>query len=123
MLLYVAVGGLVGSVARYLIAGWIQVRTDSAFPTGTLVVNVLGSLILGFLLRYATGSNVLSAELRTGLTIGFCGAFTTMSTFGYESVTLLGDGEYGPAALYMTTTMLGTVLAVIAGTALANRLL
>ncbi|HTI05921.1 MAG TPA: CrcB family protein, partial [Gemmatimonadales bacterium] len=70
-----------------------------------------------------TGAALISPDLRAGLTIGFCGAFTTMSTFSYESVALLTDGDYSRAALYMSATILGCVLAVVTGTALANKLL
>jgi fluoride exporter len=123
MLLYIATGGLVGTVARYLLQGWVQTRSGTGFPMGTLAVNVAGSLALGFLIRYATGSTVVSPEVRAALTIGFCGAFTTMSTFSYESVALLGDGEYLRAGLYMGGTIVGCVLAVVAGTMMAERLL
>lgn len=124
MLLYVAVGGLLGTLSRYFLQGWIQTRSGAvAFPVGTLAINLAGSFVLGFVIRFATGSTVVSPELRAGLTVGFCGAFTTMSTFSYETVRLLGDGEYWPAALYMAGTTLGCMGAVIAGTALAERLL
>jgi fluoride exporter len=122
MVLYIAIGGLTGTLARYFLQGWIQPRS-SAFPLGTLIINIAGSLVLGFVVRYATGSTVISPELRAGLTIGFCGAFTTMSTFSYESMALLGDGEYVRAGIYMSGTVLGCLVAVIAGTSLANRLL
>lgn len=124
MLIYIALGGTVGTVARYLLQGFVQDRaSESLFPSGTLTVNILGSLLLGFLIRYATGTTLLSPELRAGVTIGFCGAFTTMSTFSYESYTLLADGDYWHAGLYLGGTVLGCVIAVMAGTALANRLL
>lgn len=124
MLIYVALGGTVGTVARYLLQGFVQDRAGgSLFPSGTLTVNILGSLLLGFLIRYATGTTLLSPELRAGVTIGFCGAFTTMSAFSYESYTMLADGEYWHAGLYLGGTIFGSVAAVIAGTALANRLL
>lgn len=122
-ILYIALGGIVGTLSRYGLEGWIQARTASAFPFGTLTVNLAGSLLLGFILRIATGAAVISPDLRAGLTIGFCGAFTTMSTFSYESVALLTDGNYVRAALYMSATILGCVIAVIAGTALASKLL
>ena len=64
-----------------------------------------------------------SAGLGGGLTIGFCGAFTTMSTFSYESIRLLGDGEYWYAGLYMGGTIVGCLAAVITGTAVASKLL
>jgi CrcB protein len=122
-ILYIALGGIAGTLSRYGLEGWIQARTASGFPLGTLTVNLTGSLLLGFILRLATGAILISPDLRAGLTIGFCGAFTTMSTFSYESVTLLNDGDYARAAVYMSLTILGCVLAVILGTALANKVL
>lgn len=123
-LLYVSAGGLAGTIARFLLQGWIQDRTGAGtFPSGTLVINIAGSFILGFVIRYATGSTVIAPDLRAALTIGFCGAFTTMSSFSYESMALLGDGEYVRASFYMGGTILGCLVAVMAGTALANTLL
>ena len=122
-ILYIAFGGIAGTLSRYGLESWIQSRTASGFPLGTLIVNLAGSFVLGFVIRLATGAAVISPDLRAGLTIGFCGAFTTMSTFSYESVALMTDGDYGRAALYMTATILGCVLAVVAGTALASKLL
>jgi CrcB protein len=95
--LLVGVGGLVGSVARYWLSGFVQARTASGFPAGTLTVNVLGSLILGIVVS-ATVDRVSGTEARLLLGVGFCGGFTTMSTFGYESVALLGQGAIGLAA-------------------------
>jgi len=124
MIWYIILGGIVGTLARYYAQGWIQVRAGwGGFPTGTLAINLVGSLVIGFVIRLATGSTVISPDLRAGLTIGFCGAFTTMSTFSYESMALLRDGEYGYAGLYMGGTILGCLAAVMIGTALANRLL
>ena len=122
-ILYIALGGIAGTLSRYGLEGWIQTRTASGFPLGTLVVNISGSFLLGFILRIATGAAVISPDMRAGLTIGFCGAFTTMSTFSYESVTLLNDGDYLRAGLYMTATILGCVAAVMTGAALGNKLL
>jgi CrcB protein len=123
LILYIAVGGVLGTLARYLLQGWIQTRSGGVFPAGTLAINIAGSLVLGFVIRYATGTTVISPELRGALTIGFCGAFTTMSTFSYESMTLLGDGDWLRAGLYMGGTIGGCLAAVMAGTGLANRLL
>src|SRR5213593_3887977 len=122
MIAYITLGGILGTLARYLMQGVIQPRAGT-FPSGTLAINIAGSLLLGFIVRYATGSTVVSPELRGGLTIGFCGAFTTMSTFSYESIKLLGDGEYWYAGLYMGGTIVACLAAVVAGTALANRML
>jgi len=122
MIAYIALGGLLGTVARYVLQGALQTR-GGAFPTGTLAINLAGSFLIGFIMRFATGSTVVTPELRGGLTIGFCGAFTTMSTFSYESIRLLGDGEYWYAGMYMGGTIVGCLAAVITGTALASKLL
>lgn len=124
MIVYITVGGIVGTLARWYMQGWIQQRTGLAtFPVGTLAINLIGSLIIGFVIRLATGSTIITPEMRGGLTIGFCGAFTTMSTFSYETMKLLADGEYWYAGLYMGGTILGCLAAVITGTALASELL
>lgn len=124
MIAYITLGGIAGTLARWFLQGWIQHRSGLAtFPVGTLAINLIGSLIIGFVVRLATGSTIVTPELRGALTIGFCGAFTTMSTFSYESVTLLNDGDYLRAALYMTATILGCVAAVMTGAALGNKLL
>jgi len=122
-ILYIALGGIAGTLSRYGLEGWIQSRTATGFPLGTLTVNISGSLLLGFILRVATGTTLVSPDVRAALTIGFCGAFTTMSTFSYESVALLTDGDYLRAALYMGATILGCVAAVMLGTALGSKLL
>jgi len=119
---YIAVGGILGTLARYLLQGAMQPRSGT-FPAGTLAINIAGSFLLGFIMRFATGSTVVSPDLRGGLTIGFCGAFTTMSTFSYESIRLLGDGEYLYAGVYMGGTVVGCLLATVAGLALAGKLL
>jgi CrcB protein len=108
-IVYIALGGIAGTLSRYGLEGWIQSRTATGFPLGTLTV--------------ATGTALISPDVRAALTIGFCGAFTTMSTFSYESVALLNDGDYVRAALYMSATILGCIAAVILGTALGNKLL
>lgn len=120
-ILYIALGGVAGTLARYGLQGLIPHRAGT-FPAATLVVNLAGSLALGFIVRYATGSPVVSPELRGGLTIGFCGAFTTMSTFSYESMVLLGDGDYSRAGLYLAGTIVGCMAALAIGTVLANKL-
>ena len=122
-ILYIALGGVAGTLSRYGLEGWIQRRAATGFPLGTLTVNLAGSLLLGFILRLATGATVITPDVRAGLTIGFCGAFTTMSTFSYESVALLNDGDYLRAALYMGATIVGCIVAVLLGTALGTKLL
>lgn len=122
LILYLALGGMLGTLARYWLQGLVQ-PAEGTFPVGTLVVNVVGAFALGFLMRYLLGSGVLGPEARGGLTIGFCGAFTTMSTFSYETMTLLSDGEYRRATLYVLGSIGGSIAAVLAGMESAKRLL
>jgi CrcB protein len=96
--LLVAAGGLVGSVARYWLAGWVQYARGSDFPIGTLAVNILGSFILGVVMTVSLERGLISAETRILLGTGFCGGFTTMSTFSYETLALLQHGS--PAAAF-----------------------
>lgn len=123
MLVYLALGGALGTVLRYGLQGWVQERVAGLFPLGTLVVNLTGSFLLGFLLRIGTESALISPELRAGLTVGFCGSLTTMSTFGYESVSLVADGQYVLAGLYGVGSLLGSLAGVYAGMTLAGRIL
>jgi len=122
LILYLAIGGMLGTLARYALGGLIQPSSGN-FPWGTLIVNLLGAFAVGFLMRYLLGTTTVGPELRAALTIGFCGSFTTMSTFSYETVNLLTDGEYWRASFYMAGSIGGTIFAVIAGMAGATRLL
>lgn len=122
LVIYLAVGGMLGTLARYALGGLLQPSSGS-FPWGTLVVNLLGAFALGFLMRYLLGTTVVGPEMRAALTIGFCGSFTTMSTFSYETVTLLTEEEYWRASLYIAGSIGGTVFAVVGGAATASRLL
>src|SRR5438105_9812919 len=94
---YVALGSAVGGVARFALATIVQQRVGPDFPAGTLVVNVSGSLLLGFLLRYSLGTVAISPEVRALLTTGFCGGYTTFSTFSYDTM-LLREAEEDRAA-------------------------
>lgn len=87
--LLVILGAVVGAPLRYLTDQAVQSRHDSVFPWGTLVVNVVGSLVIGLVAGAAVPAWAL-----TLITTGFCGALTTFSTFGYETVRLLEDGSY-----------------------------
>jgi CrcB protein len=119
----VAVGGALGCVSRYYLTAVIQQRAGASFPAGTLVINITGSLLLGFIMRYALQSGVVSAETRTLLTSGFCGGYTTFSTFSYETAMMLEDGEYGRASLYIGASVVLALAGTLLGFAAANRLL
>ena len=123
LLWYVALGSAVGGASRYALSMFIQQRASSTFPIGTLIVNVTGSLVLGFVLRYALGSPSVSAEVRALLTTGFCGGYTTFSTFSYDAMTLIEDGDHRRAALYIGASVLVSLVATFLGIAAAGQLL
>jgi CrcB protein len=119
---YVALGSAAGGVLRYLLGGWIQQRSGSSFPWQTLFINVSGSFLLGLLQRYALESTAVSPEVRTMLTIGFCGGYTTFSTFSFETVRLLEEGDWTRAALYVAASVMLCVAAALLGIAAAREL-
>ena len=114
--------GALGTLTRYAMQGWVQDRTGASFPTGTLAVNLLGCFLLGGLNRLALEHLWFPPEWRTALTIGLLGAFTTFSTFGYETFRLLEEGEWASASLYVSASVVGGLIAVIAGMKLADLL-
>ena len=119
----IAVGAAVGGVSRFYLAAAIQQRLGSTFPWGTLAINITGSLLLGFLLRYAMATPAISLEVRAMLTVGFCGGYTTFSSYSYETMVLLEDGEIGRAAVYALGSVALALLATFAGFVLARELL
>jgi fluoride exporter len=123
MLLYVALGSAIGGVSRYLLGGLVQRMLDTTFPAGTLVVNVTGSFLLGAIIRYALETPSLTPEVRAFLTIGFCGGYTTFSTFSYETMALLKDGEWARAGVYITASVILSLIATFTGFALARQVI
>jgi fluoride exporter len=123
MLLYVALGSALGGVSRYLVGGFIQRMWDTTFPTGTLIVNLTGSLLIGLIIRYAIDTPTFSPEVRTFLTIGFCGGYTTFSTFSYETITLLQAGEWGRAGLYLGASVLLSLVGTLLGMSLGREII
>jgi CrcB protein len=123
MIWYVALGSAVGGAARYVLGGLVQQWTRADFPLGTLVVNATGSLLLGFLMRYALATPAVTPEMRALLTTGFCAGYTTFSTFSYETATLLQDGDYRRVAVYVLASLVLSLAAMLAGFDAARRLL
>ncbi len=119
MIWYIAIGSALGGVLRYLVGGLIQRATPGTFPIGTLVINITGSFLLGLLYRYSADSAAITPEIRAMLTIGLCGGYTTFSTFSYETVRLLEDGEIGRALAYIGLSVgisvAATMLGIMAG--------
>ncbi len=120
-LLVVGLGGAIGAVSRYLVSGWVQRLAGGFFPWGTLAVNVAGSLALGFVLVWLQ-STLSSAELRAFAAIGVLGSFTTFSTFSYEALAMLRDGEWWRAGGYTTGSVLLGLVAVSLGAGIAMAL-
>ncbi len=117
----VGLGGAIGAVSRYLVSGWVQRLAGGFFPWGTLAVNVAGSLALGFVLVWLQ-STLSSAELRAFAAIGVLGSFTTFSTFSYEALAMLRDGEWWRAGGYTTGSVLLGLVAVSLGAGIAMAL-
>jgi CrcB protein len=116
-LLLVGAGGFVGAILRYELSGWIQAGATT-FPAGTLGVNVIGCFVLSLILNLSEYRGLFGEEARIFLTIGMLGAFTTMSTFGYESFRLLEQRNAGLFALNVCGTVILGLLAVYAARAL-----
>lgn len=123
MIWFVALGSALGGVARFLLSTFLQQKAGTGFPIGTLVVNVSGSILLGFLLRYALSTTTISPEVRGLLTTGFCGGYTTFSTFTYETMALLEDGETGRATAYVLSSVLVSLIGVYLGITAARELI
>jgi CrcB protein len=119
--LLIGIGGFIGAILRYALGGWIQ---DSFinFPFGTLFVNVVGSFFLGLIMFLSEYQGLFSEETRVFLTIGVLGAFTTLSTFSYESFRLFDNSKLLLMAINLVSTVLFSMFAVYLGKIVALRL-
>jgi len=115
LVIAVAIGGALGSVARHLVAGRVTEIFGTEFPWGILTVNVVGSLIMGVLAEALALRFDLSAEWRAFLTVGILGGFTTFSSFSLDMAVLIERGEIGSAALYAVLSVAASVGALFAG--------
>jgi fluoride exporter len=111
----IAVAGSLGALARYGVDGFVSRRLPTAFPWGTFAVNIGGAFVLGFLMTLMTEQLTVAPWLRSGLTIGLLGAYTTFSTLSYETYRLLEDGALGLAAANVFGSMAAGLLAVYLG--------
>ena len=120
--IWIGLAGFAGAVSRYAVEGWVSERTRGAFPWGTFVVNVSGCFILGFLFTLLTERFLPHPTLRSALTIGFVGAYTTFSTFAFETMRLGEDGAVLFAAINVGASVAVGITAVYLGTALGRAL-
>ncbi|MDB5084248.1 MAG: crcB [Bacilli bacterium] len=112
-------GGILGALSRYQLGRWITSRTASPFPIGTWIINVSGSLLLGLLFELHART-ALPAGLWQLTGVGFCGAYTTFSTFGYETVQLIEQAMYKTALFYAASSALMGILAAWLGLFIAG---
>jgi len=112
--LWISIGAVLGANLRYWVGDWAAQRFGSGFPYGTMLVNLTGSFLLGLLVSLTLEHFIIDPRLRILLTIGFLGSYTTFSTFAYESVTLITQGQWGLGLFNLLgSTMLGVLFAAL----------
>lgn len=119
-LILIGIGGFFGAIGRHLVDGWISSLTRTAFPFGTLTVNVTGSLLAGLLFALMVERAALPLDLRGPLVIGFLGAYTTFSALALESWRLMDDGAWVLATVNLAGSILLGLVALMAGIALGR---
>ncbi|MFB5944934.1 fluoride efflux transporter CrcB [Albibacterium profundi] len=119
-ILLVGLGGGIGSILRFLTSVVTQKYNSSLFPLATFAVNILGCFLIGLLIGSLSSSIQNNQNLRLLLITGFCGGYTTFSTFASENFSLLQNQYYGTAALYIGTSIIGGLIAVWLGLTLAK---
>ena len=120
-LVLIAIFGAIGTLARYGLQGLVQVRAGSAFPYGTLLINLTGCFFLGLIGQFTMNRIVLSPDWRVAITVGFFGGYTTFSSFGWETAKMLEDGEWLRATTYVGASVVVGLLLSVAGIRLANK--
>jgi crcB protein len=119
---WVGLGGVIGTLLRYVLGGSVQHwAAQPAFPVGTLAVNLAGCLALGWFSRWVQDKRRIPTPIRTGISTGLIGSFTTFSTFSAETVQLFRQGMWGSGFAYVAASMIGGLCLVWLGTAAAGR--
>lgn len=120
-ILLIAIFGAVGTLARYGLQGVVQIRAGGAFPYGTLLINLTGCFLLGLIGQFTLNRMLISPDWRVAITVGFFGGYTTFSSFGWETVKMLEDGEWLRASTYVAASVFVGLFLSVAGIRLANR--
>ena len=121
-LIAIAIGGAVGSVLRFMVATNVHRFMGKDFPYGTLTVNVLGSLLMGFLFIMLVERQISSVELRSGILFGLLGAFTTFSSFSFETLALMESGDWAKALVNVFVSVSACLLATWIGLGIGRQL-
>jgi len=116
----IGIGGFLGAITRYGVALWIGQRWGRSFPLGTFVINVSGSFLIGLLMSLLTERFMVNPQWRLLLVVGFLGAYTTFSTFEYETGTLLKDSEWLIAGLNVVLSVFAGFIALKLGEVIAK---
>ncbi len=119
---WIALGGVLGACARYMLARLVARAAGTDFPYGTLLINFTGSLLLGFFMIWSSERAMVDNRLRLFLAIGFCGAYTTFSSYAFESFAYFEQGHWMLFATNVISNNVLCLLAVIAGAAVARSL-
>lgn len=118
--LWIALGAVVGASARYFVSGFIAKVFPSSFPYGTLIINITGSLLLGFFLIWTSERVLIDARWRLLIAIGFCGSYTTFSSYAFETFALVEQGQWLLMGVNIIASNLLCLVSVLAGAALAR---
>ena len=116
----VAIGGALGALSRYGVDTWVERRSDSLFPWATFLINVSGCFAVGFIVAALVDRHRAPEWMRIGLVVGFCGGYTTFSTFAQETLDTLEARDVATAALYVSASIAVGLGAVLAGTRLGR---
>ena len=115
LILIIGAGGFFGTVSRFLASRYVQSHILSAFPYGTFIVNVLGCFLIGLFFGLSEKGDIMNSDWRMFLTVGFCGGFTTFSTFANENLALIRDGNFLFFALYTSLSVFLGLMATYFG--------
>ncbi|WP_297438927.1 fluoride efflux transporter CrcB [uncultured Clostridium sp.] len=120
LVLVVGCGGFIGAALRYLISLWATKGIGAGFPFGTLIVNILGAILIGFFMETSSRTNFISPTARTFLTTGMMGGLTTFSTFSFETMTIFSHGSIGLGSLNIGLNLVLSLVGVVIGQFIAK---
>lgn len=121
-IVWVAMGGILGAVGRFLVSRWTVRHVTASFPVATLLINFLGSMIIGFFLVWTTERVLADPRWRLLVAIGFCGAFTTYSSYAFETLKMYEQGAVKLATLNILGNNVAALGAVVLGAVVARKI-